>query len=71
MKKKNFVEMVLVIIIALGLTIVVGGLFGCLVAYEAFTTFGVSFEGSILIGAASGIFGGLGIGFHFIEDFGA
>ena len=70
-KRQKLINNILVVIIAIGLTIVVGGMFGAIVAYEAFTCFGAEFSTSILIGAISGLIGGIGIGWHFIEDYGA
>lgn len=68
-KKKNFMEMLLIGIIAVGLTLVIGILFGALIAYEVSTLFGTALDTSILIGAVAGLIGGVGVGFHFVEDF--
>lgn len=70
-KRQKLINNILVVIIAIGLTIVVGGMFGAIVAYEAFTCFEVEFGTSIIIGAISGLIGGIVIGWHFIEDYGA
>ena len=56
-------------IVAIGLTLVVGGLFGAIVAYEVIDLFEVSLDTGILIGAISGVLGGVAVGYHTIEDF--
>lgn len=68
---KKIVNNILVTIIAIGLTLITGVLFGSLVAYGAYICFGATFETSIIVGIISGLIGGIVIGFDFVEDFGA
>lgn len=56
-------------IVAIGLTLVVGTLFGAIVAYEVIDIFKVSLDTGITIGIVSGLIGGIAVGHHAIEDF--
>ena len=71
MKKRKYsvVEVILMAIVAIGLTLIVGTLFGAIVAYEVIDTFETSFATGVKIGIVSGLIGGIAVGHHAVEDF--
>ena len=68
-KKRDYISLALVVLIAIGLALIIAIMFGGIVAYEVFTIFGASFETSLVIGLIAGLIGGVVTGWHFIEDF--
>lgn len=70
-KKLDFMDVVVITIIAIGLAVVITLLFGALVAYEAMTLFNATLDTAIIVGLIAGAIGGIAVAWHFIEDFGA